>query len=199
MHHDARPATTWRRAALAALTLVLAGCQASNPPPTAAALAGPTVAAPPEATQPSLPPVPAALASFRFDQVLGVPTNQADVLAEAIGTYARARNLTLVRRGDPTATYRVLGYLSAVGGTGDTSVVYVWDIVDAQNRRLHRITGTEITSGGDADPWSGVSDTVLANIAARTVEGIYAWVNQVPGDRAPPAPEAAAPMAGTAI
>lgn len=198
MDHDARPAKIWRLAAAAALVLVLAGCQSTGTRLTAAS-SGPTLAAPPEATQPGLPPVPAALASFRFDQVLGVPTNQADTLAEAIGLYARERNLTLVRRGDPTATYRVLGYLSAVGGTGETNVVYVWDIVDANNRRLHRITGTEITAGGDADPWSGVTDAALANIAARTVEAIYAWVNQVPGDAAPPSAAAAAPVAGAAI
>ncbi len=80
-------------------------------------------------------------------------------------------------------------------------MTYVWDIVDANNNRLHRITGIEVAGTANADPWSGVGDEVLAAIAARTVEQIYAWVNQVPaGTPPPPAATAAGQVAaGTAI
>lgn len=188
-----------RREALAAVSasLLMAACQSigETAGTGSAALSGPTVATPPEATSPTVPPVPAAEAIFRFDQVLGVPTNKADTLAGSLGRYAKARNLVLVRRGDPTATYRVLGYLSAAGGDQGTNVTYVWDILDAQNQRLHRITGFELADAADADPWAGVDDAVLANVAARTVEGIYAWLNQVPVRD----PAAVASAGGTAI
>lgn len=184
-------------------TLLLAGCQnggASAARPGTATPVARTLATPPEAVAPTVPPVPASQATFRFDQVLGVPTNKADSLATDLGRYARGRNLTLVRRGDPTASYRILGYLSAVGGDEATNVTYVWDILDSSGRRLHRITGIEIAGEADADPWSGVNDQVLQAVAARTVEQIYAWLNQVPaGPGAPAAPAAAAQLPGTSI
>lgn len=166
--------------------LVLVACQSTGESPVAMRGTNdgdslkPIVAAPPEATRPTPPPIPAARAIFRFDQVLGMPTVQGDVLSAALGQQAKARNLTLVRRGDPTATYRVLGYLSAVGGKDSTNVSYVWDIVDVNNNRLHRITGLELAGGASSDPWSGVSDAVLTTVAARTIEQIYAWVNNLP-------------------
>ena len=182
-----------------ALPAMLAACQSGGIAPRQAAVDGPTVKAPREATTPSVPPIPAAQASFRFEQILGVPTNKADVLATGLARAARDRNLTLVRRTDPTASYRVLGFLSAAGGDTGTSVTYVWDIVDAENRRLLRISGVEIASGTSADPWSGVNEETLRVIAARTVEQINAWVNQAPPAGAPPAPAAAAPLPSQAI
>lgn len=192
-----------RREMLAAVSsvLVLAGCQsvAETTGTSKASLGGPTVPAPPEATMPTKPPIPAAQAIFRFDQVLGVPTNKADSLAGSLGRSAKARNLVLVRRGDATATYRVLGYLSAVGGDQGTNVTYVWDILDANNNRLHRITGFELAGDANSDPWAGVNDQVLANVAARTVEGIYAWLNQVPSQDPATVAQPVSTGAGTPI
>lgn len=192
-----------RREMLAAVSsvLLLAGCQsvAETTATSNAKLAGPTVPAPPEATMPTRPPIPASQAIFRFDQVLGVPTNKADSLAGSLGRSAKARNLVLVRRGDATATYRVLGYLSAVGGDQGTNVTYVWDILDANNNRLHRITGFELAGEATSDPWAGVSDQVLANVAARTVEGIYAWLNQVPSQDPATVAQPVSTGAGTPI
>jgi hypothetical protein len=168
-------------AGIALLCGLLGGCVAAG----GSTPGGPTVPAPPEATQPMRPPVPASQASFRFDQVLGVPTNQADTLAASLGSVARSRGLTLVRRGDPTATYRLLGYLAASGDERGTVVTFVWDIVDADGRRLHRVSGSQAAGGADGDPWMGVSDGELAAIAARTVELVYAWVNLNPGTPAP--------------
>ncbi|MBH0239295.1 hypothetical protein [Methylobrevis albus] len=170
-----------RRLILAGLgSLALAGCQSSSPSSTATAGAGGPVRlqAPPDATQPTRPPVPAGQASFRFDLVQGIPTNRADELAVSLGSRARARGLTLVRRGDPAASYRILGYLSAVGGDTGTNVSYVWDVMDSGNRRLYRVTGFELAGNADGDPWGGVTDTTLDAIAARTVEALAAWIDQ---------------------
>jgi hypothetical protein len=190
-----------RWTATAVAMLALAACQSAEPPrqTVAAEATAPILAAPPEATQPARPPIPAAQATFRFEQILGVPTNKQDILAGEIARAAKGRNLTLVRRTDPSASYRVLGFLSAVGGDAGVTITYVWDIVDAQNKRIHRITGIEIGGSSDADPWAGVDSDILSNVAARTVEQIYAWVNEVPPTSAPPLPAAAAPMQGEAI
>lgn len=180
-------------AAMAVLLLgLLAACQTDGAPGrrSASAIAGPTVPAPPDATRPMAPAVAAANAAFRFDQILGVPTVKQDTLAHALADDARTRNIRLVRRSDPSAPYRVLGYLSAVGGDAGVSVTYVWDIVDADNKRVHRVTGVETAGTADADPWSGVDNKTLEAIAARTIEDIYAWINRLPSTGAAAVPAA---------
>lgn len=188
-----------------ALASVLQACQSTEAvrPKTVAELAGPTVPAPPEATQPAAPTVPAAIATFSFDQIKGVPTTKQDSLAKSIAKYAQQRNLRLVRRIDTNATYHVWGYLSAVGGDVGTNVTYVWDILDQSGNRVLRFSGIEITGATASDPWQSVGGSTLDNIAARTVEDVYAWINRLPQPPAPGAPTAQAratatkPPAGT--
>ncbi len=185
---------------VALLASVLAACQSSEsarPKPVAAA--GPTVPAPPGATLPAVPAVPAAVATFSFDQIKGVPTNKQDVLARSIAKYAQTRNLHLVRRADATATYHVWGYLSAVGGDVGTNVTYVWDILDQTGNRVLRFSGIEITGAADADPWASVDSTTLDTIAARTVEDVYAWINRLPQPSAAAAPAASAGAAAATL
>ncbi|PKR88242.1 hypothetical protein CXZ10_15710 [Pleomorphomonas diazotrophica] len=188
-----------------ALASVLAACQSTAParPKAAAALAGPTVPAPPEATQPAVPAVPATIATFSFDQIKGVPTNKQDELARAIARHAQARNLRLVRRTEPTASYHVWGYLSAVGGDVGTNVTYVWDVLDQSGNRVLRFSGIEITGAAKDDPWESVDASALDTVAARTVEDVYAWINRLPRPSVTGAPTAQAgaakanPLAGT--
>lgn len=182
-----------------ALASVLAACQSTAParPKAAAALAGPTVPAPPEATQPAVPVVPATIATFSFDQIKGVPTNKQDELARAIARHAQARNLRLVRRTEPTASYHVWGYLSAVGGDVGTNVTYVWDVLDQSGNRVLRFSGIEITGAAKDDPWESVDASALDTVAARTVEDVYAWINRLPRPSVTGAPTAQAVTAKT--
>jgi hypothetical protein len=186
-----------------ALASVLAACQSTAPARPKAAVAGPTVPAPPEATQPAAPAVPADVATFSFDQIKGVPTNKQDELARAIAKHAQARNLRLVRRTDPSATYHVWGYLSAVGGDVGTNVTYVWDIIDQSGNRVLRFSGIEIAGAAGNDPWNSVDGTALDTVAARTVEDVYAWINRLPRPATAGVPTAKAgvaetnPLAGT--
>lgn len=181
------------------LTGLLAACQVaevSRPKPAPAALSGPTVAAPPEATQPAAPVIPAEMATFSFDQIKGVPTNKQDTLAQAIASYAQKRSLRLVRRTDASASYHVWGYLSAVGGDVGTNVTYVWDILDQAGNRVLRFSGIETAAAASGDPWDQVDSSVLDAIAARTVEDVYAWINRLPQPGAATVAGTAAP-AGT--
>ncbi len=175
-----------------ALASVLAACQSTAPvkPKPAPVLAGPTVPAPPEATQPAAPTVPASVATFSFDQIKGVPTNKQSDLAKSIAKYAQARNLHLVRRADVSATYHVWGYLSAVGGDVGTNVTYVWDIIDQSGNRVLRFSGIEITGGATQDPWESVTGSTLDTVAQRTVEDVYAWINRIPQPQATAKPGA---------
>ncbi|MBB4301182.1 hypothetical protein GGD81_000197 [Rhodobium orientis] len=152
-----------------AATSLLAGCGPNGSPPTPGALG----ATPPPAAAP--PPVPASDATIAFEPFIGMPGNRADELAKRIGVEAQRQNLNLVRRLDAEATYRVRGYLTAVGSDSGATIVYVYDIFSG-NTRVHRITGQEVSEGSDGDPWNGVENDALKNIAARTVIEIKSWL-----------------------
>ena len=156
------------------LALVLAGCSADDPQPAASIAAVPR----PE-TAPPVPTIPADQATFAFDPFIGAPGNIADDLSRKIGSAARQENLTIVRRSDTKATYRVTGYLNAVGDNTGTVLVYVYDIYDAANRRVHRVTGQESSGGSAGDPWAGISGSALQNVATRTVDSLKTWITSV--------------------
>lgn len=120
--------------------------------------------------------VPAAQARFAILPVAGVPAETLRKLTEGIREEASKRALVIVPEGDPSASYQIKGYLSAVGGPSGAIMVYVWDILDANGTRLHRISGQEPSTGGVPDPWGGISDATLRLVARRTVDGLRAWV-----------------------
>ncbi|MCX5495187.1 hypothetical protein OSH11_10760 [Kaistia dalseonensis] len=126
-------------------------------------------------TVPAPPAVPFADAKFSFAPVTGAPASILNNLSAQLGREAFAQHVTLVPAGDPTATYVVKGYLSAVGDSSGTILVYVWDIFDTSGRRVHRISGQETSSTGSQDPWGGVTQDTTINVARRTIGGIVGW------------------------
>ncbi len=158
-------------ATLGVFALILAGCSADVSQPV-------TAAAVPAKTQPAAPApsVPAGQATFAFDPFIGAPGNIADDLSRKIGAAARREDLKVARRSDARATYRVRGYLSAAGDNTATVLVYVYDIYDASNRRVHRLTGQESSNGSAGDPWAGISGSTLQTVATRTVDSLKTWI-----------------------
>ena len=74
-------------------------------------------------------------------------------LEDSLKRYAKTRNLTIVPADDPSAIYRVKGYLSAVGDTSGTLLVYTWDVSDAGGTRL-AIEGCAAGEPSvDFEPW----------------------------------------------
>lgn len=124
-----------------------------------------------------LGPAPIKLhdAKFAFVRIAGAPSTHIIQFNRALDAEAAARNLTIVPEGDPSVTYLVKGYLSAIGDRGGTLLVYVWDVTDPSGRRLHRVTGQEPAGGSSADPWRGVSSDAVNTVAARTIDDLVAW------------------------
>jgi hypothetical protein len=120
--------------------------------------------------------VPISDAKIAFAQVTGAPPEEISTLMGQVTNQARGVGLTVVQEGDPTSTHLVKGYLSAVGGSSGTVVIYVWDVLNPAGTRLHRISGQEQTGGSAGDPWSGVSDGALGTIAQDTVGQLAAWL-----------------------
>ncbi|PTW53190.1 hypothetical protein C8N35_1176 [Breoghania corrubedonensis] len=168
-----------RTTALLAGLLALAGCGGTVPP----ALVG-TAAAPQshssQTGRPAAPPVPASQATFAFEPFVGVPGNTADSLSRRIGEEAKAQGLTIVRRIGAPATYRVKGHLSAVGDNSSSTVIYVFDVYDANGNRLHRFSGQETSNETSADPWSGIDGNALDLLAKRTVMALQSWLTSAP-------------------
>ena len=159
-----------RLATVMALVLALAACSAERP------RLGPPVVAPTRLGPLGPAPVRGPDARFAFATVTSVPSAFVFALEDSLEEAAATRGVTLVAEDDPTATYRVNGYLSAVGDVNGILMVYVWDVFDADGRRVHRFSGQQPAPGAGADPWTGV-DAEMIDIAAReTIDALADWV-----------------------
>lgn len=163
-----------RRHFVAALTAIL-GTSACVPAPLLTE--GPPRVGPLTAMRLGPAPIKGPDAKFAFVKIAGAPVNHAIEFDRALDSEAAARNLKIVPVGDPSATYLVKGYLSAVGDRGGTWLVYVWDVSDMTGRRLHRVTGEESSSGSAADPWSGISSETVRIVARRTIDDLISWAS----------------------
>lgn len=116
------------------------------------------------------------IASFAFEPFTGVPGNAADDLTRRLAVVSGREGLNLVRRVGAPATFRVKGYLTAIGNPTATTISYIFDVYDASGRRLHRIAGQEPSGGTSGDPWSGITDDTLEVVAERTIAALKAWL-----------------------
>jgi hypothetical protein len=122
-------------------------------------------------------PIKGGEAKFAFTQVSGAPASHVLGFTRAINSEAAARHLNVVPDGDPSATYLVRGYLSAIGDGRGTLLVYVWDVTDTNGKRLHRVTGQETAGGSASDPLSGVDEEAVQSAAKRTIDDLAAWIS----------------------
>ena len=157
-----------RLAAAFASVLAVAACTLTQ---------GPPVVSPTKVFSMSRAPVRGAEAKFAFVAVTGVPSELLQTLNTTITKEATSRHLNVVAESDPTAIYIVKGYLSAIGDSQSTLLVYVWDVFDRDGKRLRRISGQQIGGGARTDPWGGVSKETVAGAARSTIDELVAWSN----------------------
>ncbi|MCX8996572.1 hypothetical protein NOF55_05590 [Rhizobiaceae bacterium BDR2-2] len=142
---------------------------ADTPAPPAAAAASEQVA--------SLPPATAAEATtIRFLPIIGAPVQAVTPLSRRLGAEARSNGLTIRSTGDADAEHVLKGYLSAYADGGQVNVVYVWDVLDAEGVRLHRIQGQESVQGSGPDPWASVPAGTMETIGTRTIASYREWL-----------------------
>lgn len=121
--------------------------------------------------QAALPQVPAVA----FLPVTGAPQSAVTQLASAMRNAAQAYAVPVVISVDRGARYQVKGYFSALNDGSGTVLVYVWDILDANGVRVHRISGQERGSAAAGDPWAGIDDNVIARVADSTMNNLRSW------------------------
>ena len=66
---------------------------------------------------------------------------------------------------------------------GEAKIVYVWDVMDRQGKRVNRVAGEEFVGAAAAtgDGWSALTPAMLAIIADKGVTCIAAMASAVPG------------------
>ena len=126
------------------------------------------------ATQASLP-AGQVRGQIRFMPVIGAPVNAVTPLSRQLAVEARNRGLAILSASDPGGQHVLKGYFSADNFDGQTTVFYVWDVLDPAGNRLHRIQGQESTAGGSGDPWSSIPAAVMERIAASSIAEYAAW------------------------
>jgi hypothetical protein len=158
-----------RTAGACALAALVAACMAERPQ------LGPPVISPTRLGTLGPAPVTGKAAHFAFAQVTSIPGEFAYALDDDLKNAAAERGLIMVAEGDPTTTYWVKGYLSAIGDMNGITLVYVWDVFDSAGQRLRRFTGQLPAPGKGADPWSGVSKDMIKTAARETIDALSEW------------------------
>jgi hypothetical protein len=115
--------------------------------------------------------------------VIGAPLSAVSPLSRRLGVGAKERKITLVASSAGTADLTLRGYFSAFVEDGDTSVIYVWDVLDAQGNRVHRIQGTRRSGNAatPAEPWASVQPAVMEAVADDTLNQLALWLNSRSG------------------
>jgi hypothetical protein len=160
-----------RRAGVRTLALLLAACSLSKIPTGP----GPPVLNPRQALQFGPAPIRGPNVKFGITTVTGIPGTFQIALDDSLKKFAATRNLNIVPFGDSTATYRVEGYISAIGDVNKVILVYVWDVFDASGTRLHRVSGQEAAEEGAADPWTAIEFKDIDAAARETIDALADW------------------------
>lgn len=113
--------------------------------------------------------------TIRFLPIIGAPVQAVTPLSRRLGAEARGNGLTIRSASDNSSRYILKGYLSAMKDGGATTVVYVWDVLDGEGARLHRIQGQETVESTAADPWSAVPAATMEEIARKTIRAYLDW------------------------
>jgi hypothetical protein len=123
----------------------------------------------------------AATGTIRFLPIIGAPVQAVTPLSKQLGAEARAHGLTIKGAADPTSQHILKGYFSALKDGDQTTVVYVWDVLDNSGNRLHRIQGQDTVPGAAADLWSAVPAATMQGIATKSIDAYLSWRQGNPG------------------
>jgi hypothetical protein len=116
------------------------------------------------------------LDKLQIAPVVGAPVSVVTPLSQRLAADAKARGVTLAAATESGQAYVMKGYFSALADSGQTTIVYVWDILDPAGNRLHRIQGQEKVAGSAPDGWSAVPASAMETIATRTMEEYSTWL-----------------------
>jgi len=111
-----------------------------------------------------------------FLPVSNAPQTAVTNLARSIRNSAASNGLPVVASVQQGAQYQVKGYFSALEDGSGTLLVYVWDVLDRNNKRVYRINGQEQSTAKSSDPWGAVTPEMLNRVANTTVTQLKSWL-----------------------
>jgi hypothetical protein len=152
----------------------------NNPTATAPVGGQSTLDATTQPTDPTANPQVAALPqgkAIAFLPVSNAPQTAVTNLARSIRNSATANGVPVVASVQQGAQYQVKGYFSALEDGSGTLLVYVWDVLDRNNKRVYRINGQEQSSSRSSDPWGAVTPDMLQRVADTTVTQLKSWLS----------------------
>jgi hypothetical protein len=170
--------------------LGLGGCgSASN-------LLGGSSSPSPQATlsQPQAGPAAVQTAKIQIAPVIGSPENVARDLQTQLASSISHNGVTVATASNATSEYVVRGYVVAAREKTKAKISYIWDVTDQSGKRVHRITGEEVTPGAGKDPWASVTPQVVQSIADKTASQIASWL---PGAAGVPVATNSTPVVGS--
>lgn len=127
------------------------------------------------------PSIATSTGTVRFLPIIGAPVQAVTPLSRQLGAAARAGGLTIKSSTDASAEHMLKGYLSAYTDGGKTVVVYVWDVLDGNGNRLHRIQGQETAPASKGDPWATVPASTMQTIGDKTISAYRQWLTSRSG------------------
>jgi hypothetical protein len=143
-------------------------------------------------------------ASIAFESIDGPPVPVFQNLVTTLAAEATSRQVQVVSRAGQPA-YRIRGYLAAIVAGGRSHISWVWDVYDADKRRVLRIAGEEAGGRPGANAWAVADDQMVHRIARTSMDRLAAFLAAPPAPPAEPATQpgqpavaaAEAPPAGT--
>lgn len=115
--------------------------------------------------------------SMAFLPVEGAPQSAVTTLSKSLRSNAQTQGLSLIGPSQSGAAFRVKGYFSALNDGAGTLLVYVWDVLDASGKRVHRINGQERSGTSKSDPWQAITEVELGRVANRTTQSLKSWID----------------------
>ncbi|MEI9803205.1 MAG: hypothetical protein WDN48_00570 [Pseudolabrys sp.] len=114
-------------------------------------------------------------ATVAFESIDGPPPAQFRTLVQNLNDEAQVRRMAVISR-EATSAYRVRGYLAAKVVKGQTTIAWVWDVFDGDERRAFRINGEETAKIHPRDAWTVADDAMLRRIARSSMEQLSAFL-----------------------
>jgi len=111
-----------------------------------------------------------------FESIDGPPESVFQRLVQNLSEEAEARQIAVVSREGP-AQYRVRGYVAAQTQGKRSTISWVWDVYDNEQRRALRITGEEPAAmGAGQGTWAVADDYILRRIAHTGMDRLVAFL-----------------------
>ena len=158
---------------------------ANLPPPPGSGISGPTTTLssdPAAVSAAAAAPARGQAAAIRtsakvqFAPVIGTSPGSVNPLASRLMARAAQRGIAVSQTGDATTTHVIKGYFSAFTEQRETTVIYVWDVLDPAGHRLHRIQGQQKVAAAQGEGWNSVTPQTMEAIADRTIDDLATWL-----------------------